>query len=486
MHGATLDYETPADLKPVSPLRELLGLAVPTVLQLASYTVMQFIDTWMLAKAVGAVAPAAASQAGGLSFAFMSFGFGTVMVVNTLVSQSYGQKNYSHCGRYLWQGIWFAIAYGLLILPLMWVLPHWYAAFGHEADMVAMETIYTRVMFATAGIKLVQVAFSQYMLGTNRPNVVLLSSVIAVSVNALAAYAMLFGLWGIQPMGVAGAAYAQAIGVSVEMLTLVVFSLWNPQLRAKYNALDWRPRAKELKTLTQVGFGSGLQFFAEVTAWSLFANWVFGALGRTAMEANAFMFRYLASTFMPAFGLSSAVTALVGRYIGMGRLDLALQRAHLGFKVSLVWLVGCGLVTYLFRRELIGVFTQDAEIIRLGAMLMIIAAFYELFDGMYIIYYGALRGAGDTFVPAVATAGLCWTIMLFGGYGVARFMPQWAVAGPWGIASVYGVILGFFMFFRFQRGKWKSIHLEAQSAAAEMNSNVENGSSTLAVTGSTS
>src|SRR5438552_19185259 len=111
------------------------------------------------------------------------------------------------------------------------------------------------------------------MLATNRPNLVMLSSIIAVSINACCAYMMLFGKFGIAPMGVAGAAYAQAIGVSVEMLTLVLFSLWNPVLRAKYQALDWRPRAVEMKTLTRVGLGSGLQFFAEVTAWSLFANW---------------------------------------------------------------------------------------------------------------------------------------------------------------------------------------------------------------------
>src|SRR5437773_2127549 len=136
-----LEIPTSPATEVASPLRELLGLAVPTVLQLASYTVMQFIDTWMLSKAVGAAAPAAASNAGGLSFAFISFGFGTVMVVNTLVSQKFGKKDYSHCGRYLWQGIWFAIFYGLLILPAMWLMPRWYAAFGHPADMVQMEVV---------------------------------------------------------------------------------------------------------------------------------------------------------------------------------------------------------------------------------------------------------------------------------------------------------------------------------------------------------
>src|SRR5262249_2845942 len=123
--AATVQHES-ATLAPAvhpHPLRELLGLAIPTVMQMASYTTMQFIDTWMLAKAVGTAAPAAVSQAGGMSFSFLSFGIGTVMVVNTLVSQNYGQRNYAHCGRYLWQGIWFGIAYAVLMLPLIRVLP---------------------------------------------------------------------------------------------------------------------------------------------------------------------------------------------------------------------------------------------------------------------------------------------------------------------------------------------------------------------------
>ncbi|MGH7178953.1 MAG: hypothetical protein ACREJC_16370, partial [Tepidisphaeraceae bacterium] len=90
-------------------------------------------------------------------------------------------------------------------------------------------------------------------------------------------------------------------------------------------------------------------------------------------------------------------------------------------------------------------------------------AFYELFDGMYIVYYGALRGAGDTFIPACVTAGLCWSIMVGGGFVMVKFFSQFGVAGPWGIASVYGVLLGFFMLVRFKRGRWKSIYLETDS-----------------------
>src|SRR4051812_28724831 len=107
---AELSGSQTIDVRPTEhPVWELLRLAGPTVAQMVSYTVMQFIDTWMLAKALGPMAPAAASNAGSLSFAFIGFGMGTIMIVNTLVSQNYGQKNFVQCGRYLWQGVWVAL-----------------------------------------------------------------------------------------------------------------------------------------------------------------------------------------------------------------------------------------------------------------------------------------------------------------------------------------------------------------------------------------
>jgi MATE family multidrug resistance protein len=446
-----------------NPIVELLYIAGPTVAQMASYTVMQFIDTWMLARALGPLAPTAASNAGGLSFAFIGFGFGLLQVVNTLVSQNYGQRNFAHCGRYLWQGVWFAVGYAILLLPLIPLMSRWFVVFKHEPALVEMEQIYVRYMLASAGIKLVQTAFGQFLVATNRPMIVLWSSVAGVAVNAVAAYVMIFGKLGVPALGVRGAATGQIIGMTIELIVLVCFAL-RPGERLKFQTGDWRFRRAEFRRLMAIGFGSGLQLIAEVLAWSLFMNWVMGELGSTSMAAAAFMLRYLIVSFLPAVGMASAVTALVGRYIGMGRPDLAVQRAHLGFKVTLVYLLVCGLVYFLARRELIELFTFEPEVVRMGAVLLIFAAIYQIFDGMYIVYYGALRGAGDTFVPAVVTAVLCWGIMVLGGFGVARFYKQYAAAGPWTVASVYGVILGLFMLIRFQRGKWQTIRLEQEAS----------------------
>ena len=108
-----LNYGTSdASAPPRGAVRELLALALPTVAQMASYTVMQFIDTWMLAHSADRViAPTAAANSGILAFSVISLGMGCLWVVNTLVSQAYGRKDYAACGRYLWQGVWFALVF---------------------------------------------------------------------------------------------------------------------------------------------------------------------------------------------------------------------------------------------------------------------------------------------------------------------------------------------------------------------------------------
>jgi MATE family multidrug resistance protein len=190
-----------------------------------------------------------------------------------------------------------------------------------------------------------------------------------------------------------------------------------------------------------------------------------GQFGTAAMAANTFAFRYLSVSFMPAFGISTAVTALVGRYIGAGKPDVAAHRAHLGFAVAAVYMLVCGAAYILGRNVLIGLFTQEPEVLRIGVVVMVFCGIYQLFDAMYIVYNGALRGAGDTFVPAVALFVLCWGIMVGCGYAVARLKPQWGVGGPWTMATLYGAILGGVIVARFCRGRWRSIRLETHDAS---------------------
>ncbi len=214
----------------------------------------------------------------------------------------------------------------------------------------------------------------------------------------------------------------------------------------------------------------------DVLAWSLFLAFVIAQFGTGALAANNYMFRFLMVSFMPCFGLSAAVTALVGRYVGAGRNDLAAQRAHLGFKVATTYMLCCGLVYFFARGPLMHLFTHDPNVLRIGTTMLIFAAIYQLFDSMFIIYNGALRGAGDTFIPSIVTGVAVWTIMLGGGYVMARFFPRFGVAGPWTLATIYGAFLGIFMLTRFRLIIPKAVAAEQSPDAI---SQPENSSATL-------
>jgi MATE family multidrug resistance protein len=172
-------------------------------------------------------------------------------------------------------------------------------------------------------------------------------------------------------------------------------------------------------------------------------------------------------SFMPAVGFSVAVTSLVGRYIGAGQPDVAMARARLGLRLAMGYMTACAVVFFVFRHPLIGFFVagrdvppeQAATIVAIGGKLMICAAVFQTMDAIGIIYTGALRGAGDTVWPGVATMILSWVILVAGGWVMVVLFPGLESVGPWIAAAVYVIVYGFFMWWRFESGRWRSISL---------------------------
>ncbi|MFM7806865.1 MAG: MATE family efflux transporter, partial [Planctomycetota bacterium] len=132
---------------------------------------------------------------------------------------------------------------------------------------------------------------------------------------------------------------------------------------------------------------------------------------------------------------------------------------------GVVYMAACGLMMALFRDSLVGVFVSDShpevvrEAISIGSRLMICAAIFQVFDAVGIVYTGALRGAGDTVVPGVATIVLSWGLIVGLGAWLVWNRPEWASVGPWVGASAYIIVYGVWMAVRFERGAWRRIRL---------------------------
>jgi len=449
------DLSLPAD---VSPIGELLRLALPTVAQMASYTVMQFIDRWMLAS-VSDLHAAAAGTAGITFFCFIGFGFGLLFVVNTMVSQNFGRGHLQATGPAMWQGVWFGVIFGAAMIGIIPIAHRVFAAMGHAPAVVDLESSYIKIVALTGWAKLATIATSQFLLGLQRPTVVFAATLAGVFVNTVLNWVLIFGHFGFAPMGLVGSAWGLNGGVLCELLVMAVYILRPIFIRA-HGVADWRIHWGSMRTLLAIGVPSGFQLICDITAWTIFMNVILGSFGTAALAANSFAFTYMHLCFMPALGVGGAVTALVGKYIGMGRYDLAERRAHLGFFVCAAYMMVAGAVLIWFRFNLIGLFSADPEVQKIGATILVFVGLYQLFDAMFLIYVSALRGAGDTLLPSIVQGALVWSIVVGGGFLIVRYAPQYGVVGPWSVSTVFGAILGLFLLTRFKLGHWKTIRLD--------------------------
>ena len=170
---------------------------------LHAHAIYRFVDPLRL----GETPATAGSNSGMLAFAMISLGMGIELLVNTLASQSFGRGEFANCGRYLWQGIWIGLIFGLLLLPLRHLGGALFAAFGHAPELASMEATYWSIVLLAAAIKMIAIALGQFLLAIDRPRFVLFSAIVGVGMNAPAAWMLVLGRCGFQSHGVAGAAW---------------------------------------------------------------------------------------------------------------------------------------------------------------------------------------------------------------------------------------------------------------------------------------
>jgi MATE family multidrug resistance protein len=223
----------------------------------------------------------------------------------------------------------------------------------------------------------------------------------------------------------------------------------------------------------RVGWPASVQQGNEMVCWAIFMTVLVGRFGTEHLAAGWIVLRYMHLSFMPAVGFSVATTTLVGQFIGAREPDLAAKAAHTSLWMGVVYMSIWGALMMLFREPMVRIFLgangggSDVErIVAIGSSVMILAAVFQAFDGIGIVYFGALRGAGDTLWPGLVTAGLSWTLIVGGGWGCAVAFPQWGSWGPWAGTTLYIIALGSALAWRFERGAWRSIRLQMTARGA--------------------
>lgn len=446
---------TPHSSTPRPPSwREIVLLALPVVISKLSFTAMGLVDTAMVGR-LGAVSQGAVGLAHTWIFTLGVLGLGMLTVINTLVAQHHGAGQPQECGRVLGQGIRMAVLVGGATMALLFLSIPILGWMGLGAGVADLGGIYTACRLLGFPAVFGYWVYNSYLEGLGRTRTPMVIAILANGVNIALDWLLIFGPGPFPELGVAGAGLATAAS-NMFMLACFVWVVHRPgsDYSARFGArlvhepLDLQ-RAREM---IRVGLPMGLQFFLEVGAFMLFAVMI-GWIGAAALAANQVAMRLISVSFMTTWGLGVAATTLVGRYLGAGLPALAIQAGRRTLALGL-GVTGLAAVIYtVLATPLSAIFTTDAEVLHLAAMLLPVAAVFQVFDGVCMISNGALRGAGDTRFPMWAVGFMSWAV----GTPLVWLLSQpmgLGVHGAWLGMTVMMVGMAALLWGRFHRSAW--------------------------------
>ena len=454
-------------------MADLLAVAGPTIITMVSYPLKQFIDAWMVGM-LGAEYLAAQGNGSIAAFLPISFFFGLSGVVNTYVAQHLGAGHPEKGPAYAWNALWLcAIGWIGMVVFALFVGPI-FRSLGHTPTVTRLEIQYAHILLAGAFFTMAARSMSYFFYGVHRPRVVMVATIIGNLVNLALDYALIFGHFGFPALGIVGAGIATVIGGVVEFsIPMIVFL--GPRFNRDFGARSaWRFSRKHVREIVGLGWPGAVQWVNELTCWAVFMTVLVGQFGAAQNAAGWVVLRYMQLSFMPAVGMSIAVTAVVGRCIGAGDHPGAERRAWLAMRLAMSYMGVFAIMFVVFRTQAIRLFASSAytpaqveEMLAIGSKIMVIAAVFQMFDAMAIVLMGALRGAGDTIWPGVVSAIEAWSLIVLAGYVIAKGAPSLGSLGPWIAAGVYIIAMGLTMLARFRFGPWRTIDLlKAASVSA--------------------
>jgi MATE family, multidrug efflux pump len=450
-----------------SEMRNVIAMSIPVVITTSSRAVMDIADYMMIARLPTTDAQAAILPAQILMWSYIVVGIGVVSMVSTYASQCLGRKEYKECSAYAWQSLYIGVIFGALAAALAPLSHHLVAVVGHDPAVQRAEISYLQIALLTAGPTIAAGGLGWFFIGIHKPWVTMWSAIEANVVNIIISYVLIFGYLGFEPMGIRGAAWGTLAAVSYRTVRLAL-TLLIPSIDRQFASRDtWKPSWPRIKKLLRFGIPFGLQWTSEVVVWAVFVNILIGRnFGTTALLATNSTWQYMRISFLPSMGVGQALTALVGKSIGSGDHDRATREVRMAAWITATYMGGLSIIYGFFGPELVGFFNADPEVMRIGGSIMICAAVFQLFDALGITYSSALRGAGDTFVPAIFFIVSTWLIIVGGGWYMATYHRELGSLGPWLAGSTLIIVTAIFLWWRWHSGAWRKIDIFAAKKIA--------------------
>jgi MATE family multidrug resistance protein len=455
------DSGNPSTLQ--NELRALLALAIPVILSELGWVAMGIVDTIMVGRlgpeAIGAVGISSAAY-----YAPVLFGIGIVLGLDTVVSQAWGRRDFAVCHQWLAQGVYLVVCYTPFAMLGIAVVPLLFHRFGINPAVSGPAGAYLRILNLGTLPLLIYAAFRRYLQGVGRVRPVTFTLVSANLINWAGNWALIYGHLGLPAMGLKGSAVSTCLA-RIYMAAVLIFFAWQHERRRGHPLFaHWpMPHWKQLRALVALGAPAAGQIVLEVGAFGV-ATLMAGRLTADALAAHQIVLNCASTTFMVPLGMSAAAAVAVGHAIGAGDLARARRAGWLALACGTGFMALAACAFLLLPRPLLHIYTQDETVVSLGTRLLMLAAAFQIFDGIQTVATGALRGAGETRQPMFVNLGGYWFFGLPLGYALC-FHAQRGVFGIWIGLTISLIVIALYLLWQWAR---KSRRMTPRSIQVEI------------------
>ena len=422
--------------------RALLRLASPIILSQIAQVLVGFLDTVMSGHA-GAMEQAVVGIGVALWIPVFVRLMSVVQAVSPMIAHHFGAGDPDAVARDAREGIWLAGFVSLVPLGLAPWAPDLLTFAGIAPPLAQRAGVFLLGVGLGMPAALIYRSLAFYSASINQTAPIMVLSFVALGVNALLNWVLIYGHFGLPAMGGAGCGWATGIGMWVGLILLVLWTRCAPVYKPYFLWRDWAlPTWAAQKRLLRIGLPMGGAGFAEVAAFSSIAVLV-GRFGEVQIAAHQIALNFSALIFMLPMGLSSALTIRVGHALGARDPVRARHIAWNGIAVGLlIAAVAIGPII-LLRHQVAAVYSGDHAVQLLAANLLLFAAFWQLFDATQVCAIGALRGYKITLMPMALMLVAFWLIGVpfgtwLGYHGIAG--EPMKVYGFW-VGLVVGLVL---------------------------------------------
>jgi len=443
----------------LSDFRLTLRLALPLIMAEVGWMSMGVVDTIMVGRLPdSAVAIGATGLGQSLYHAVAIVGGGLLLGMDTFVAQAYGREELHDARNTLLNGIVLAILLAPLLMLAVSFWPTLMRRFGISEELVGpMQPFLAALNWGTLPL-FGYFALRRYLQAVNVAVPIMFALISANIVNAVGDWALIYGHLGFRAEGITGSGWSTCFARIYMVLVLAITLAWVESKRASAklsrSAFTLKIDPARIWALLKLGAPAAAQILVEIGAFSG-ATAICAKLGPVPLSGHEIALNCAAFTFMVPYGISSAAAVRVGQQLGRRDPEGARRAGWSAIILGAGFMACAGLVFVSIPKVIARAFSPDPAVVRVGATLLLVAAAFQLFDGVQVVTTGALRGAGDTKTPMLANLVAYWFIGIPLGYFLC-FRLRWGALGIWIGLCIGLMIIGLALLFAWHKRVFSS------------------------------